>query len=123
MRGGGGGRLGEEGRRLAKEHQVTLAAIERQFGVPGNVLLAIWGRETDFGHYQLPKNAVRVLATQAYYGKRKDFFAHEFLLALKILEDVHVKLTHMRSSWRGAMALTQILPSECYKSAVDFYPY
>src|SRR5260370_9770390 len=114
------GRLAEEGRRLAKEHQATLAAIERQFGVPGNVLLAIWGRETDFGRYQLPKNAVRVLATQAYYGKRKDFFLQEFLLALKMIEEGHVRLADMRSSWGGAMGLTQFLPSEFYKYAVDF---
>src|SRR5215469_5799314 len=113
-------RLAEEGRRLAKEHQATLAAIERQFGVPGNVLLAIWGRETDFGRYQLPKNAVRVLATQAYYGKRKDFFRNEFLLALKMVQDGEVKLADMRSSWGGAMGLTQFLPSEFYKYAVDF---
>ena len=88
--------------------------------MPGNVLLAIWGRETDFGRYQLPKNAVRVLATQAYYGKRKDFFRQEFLLALKMLEEGHVKLAEMRSSWGGAMGLTQFLPSEFYKYAVDF---
>jgi lytic murein transglycosylase len=113
-------RLAEEGRRLATQHQATLAAIEKQFGVPGNVLLAIWGRETDFGRYQLPKNAVRVLATQAYYGKRKDFFRQEFLLALKMLEEGHVKLADMRSSWGGAMGLTQFLPSEFYKYAVDF---
>src|SRR6202023_3580118 len=113
-------RLAEEGRRLATQHQATLAAIERQFGVPGNVLLAIWGRETDFGHYQLPKNAIRVLATQAYYGKRKDFFAQEFLLALKMLEEGHVKLADMRSSWGGAMGLTQFLPSEFYSHGGDF---
>jgi len=113
-------RLAEEGRRLAKEHQATLAAIEKEFGVPGNVLLAIWGRETDFGRYQLPKNAVRVLATQAYYGKRKDFFRNEFLLALKMVQDGEVKLADMRSSWGGAMGLTQFLPSEFYKYAVDF---
>jgi lytic murein transglycosylase len=113
-------RLAEEGRRLATQHQATLTAIERQFGVPGNVLLAIWGRETDFGRYQLPKNAVRVLATQAYYGKRKDFFLQEFLLALKMIEEGHVKLADMRSSWGGAMGLTQFLPSEFYKYAVDF---
>jgi lytic murein transglycosylase len=113
-------RLAEEGRRLATQYQGTLAAIEKQFGVPGNVLLAIWGRETDFGRYQLPKNAVRVLATQAYYGKRKDFFQQELLLALKMLEEGHVKLADMRSSWGGAMGLTQFLPSEFYKYAVDF---
>src|SRR5260370_20122774 len=113
-------RLAEEGRRLATQHQATLAAIERQFCVPGHVLLAISGRETDFGRYQLPKNAIRVLATQAYYGKRKDFFRQEFLLALKMLEEGHVKLADMRSSWGGAMALTQFLPSAFYKYAVDF---
>lgn len=113
-------RLAEEARVLAKEHQATLAAIEREFGVPGSVLLAIWGRETDFGRYQLPKNAVRVLATQAYYGKRRDFFREELLLALKMLEQGVVKLADMRSSWGGAMGLTQFLPSEFYKYAVDF---
>src|SRR5579872_1884090 len=102
-------RLADEGRRLATQYQPTLAAIERQFGVPGNVLLAIWGRETDFGRYQLPKNAVRVLATQAYYGKRRDFFQNEFLLALKMIEDREVKLADMKSSWGGAMGLTQFL--------------
>jgi lytic murein transglycosylase len=113
-------RLAEEGRKLAAEYRPTLAGIERQFGVPGNVLLAIWGRETDFGRErQSGKNAVRVLATQAYYGKRKDFFRQEFLLALKMLED-GVKLADMGSSWGGAMGLTQFLPSEFYKYGVDF---
>jgi lytic murein transglycosylase len=113
-------RLAEQARRLATEHRATLAAIEQKFGVPPNVLLAIWGRETAFGGYRLPKNAVMVLATQAYYGRRKDFFRQEFLVALKMLEEGHVKLADMRSSWGGAMGLTQFLPSEFYKYAVDF---
>ena len=113
-------RLADEGRKLATTHRATLAAIEKEFGVPGNVLLAIWGRETDFGRERQPKNAVRVLATQAYYGKRKDFFRQEFLLALKMIEDGEVKLAEMGSSWGGAMGLTQFLPSEFYKYGVDF---
>jgi lytic murein transglycosylase len=113
-------RLAEEGRKLAAQYRETLAAIERQFGVPGNVLLAIWGRETDYGRERQPKNAIRVLATQAYYGKRKDFFRNEFLLGLKMIEDGEVKLADMGSSWGGAMGLTQFLPSEFYKYGVDF---
>jgi lytic murein transglycosylase len=113
-------RLAEDGRKLAIEYRAPLAAIERRFGVPGNVLLAIWGRETDFGRERQPKNAVRVLATQAYYGKRRDFFRQEFLLALKMIEDGEVKLADMGSSWGGAMGLTQFLPSEFYKYGVDF---
>ena len=112
--------LAEQAKKLAAEHARTLAAIEQQFGVPGNILLAIWGRETAFGGYKLPKNAVTVLATQGYYGRRKDFFRQEFLYALKMLEEGQIKLADMRSSWGGAMGLTQFLPSEFYKYAVDF---
>jgi lytic murein transglycosylase len=112
--------LAEQAKKLSAEYSRTLAAIEQKFGVPGNVLLAIWGRETAFGGYKLPKNAITVLATQGYYGRRKDFFQQELLYAFKMLEEGHVKLADMRSSWGGAMGLTQFLPSEFYKYAVDF---
>jgi lytic murein transglycosylase len=112
--------LAAQGKKLAAQHARTLAAIEEKFGVPGNVLLAIWGRETAFGGYKLPKNAITVLATQGYYGRRKDMFRQELLYALKMLEDGQINLADMRSSWGGAMGLTQFLPSEFYKYAVDF---
>jgi lytic murein transglycosylase len=113
-------RLAGEGRLLLHAHQATLAAIERQYGVPPSIILAIWGRETDYGRYTLPYNAVRVLATQAYVGRRKEKFRTEFVLALKILDEGHIALKDMRASWAGAMGLTQFLPSEFYKHAVDF---
>ncbi len=113
-------RLAEQAKKLSAENSRTLAAIEQKFGVPGNVLLAIWGRETAFGGYKLPKSAITVLATQGYYGRRKDFFQQELLYAFKMLEEGHIKLADMRSSWGGAMGLTQFLPSEFYKYAVDF---
>src|SRR3569623_324371 len=112
-------RLAARGQQLAKQYHDTLARISREFGVPGNVVLAIWGRETDFGGYKLPHDALQVLATQAYTGKRKDFFRNEFLHALKMLQG-GVPRADMRSSWGGAMGLTQILPSEFDKYAVDF---
>jgi lytic murein transglycosylase len=113
-------RLATEGQRLLRAHQATLAAIEQQYGVPPSIILAIWGRETDYGRYTLPHNAVRVLATQTYVGRRKEQFRPEFILALKILDEGHVALKDMRASWAGAMGLTQFLPSEFYKHAVDF---
>src|SRR6185312_3096201 len=113
-------RLAVHARELSAQYAPALKAIEQQYGVPKNVLLAIWGRETDFGRYKLPYSAVSVLATQAYIGKRKEKFREEFLLALKILQEGHVRLADMKSSWAGAMGLTQFLPSEFYKYAVDF---
>jgi lytic murein transglycosylase len=113
-------RLATQGRKLFDEYRAPLTAIERQFGVAPTVVLAIFGRESDYGRARDSRNAVRVLATQAYLGKRKEKFRGEFLLALKILDDGYVKLADMKSSWAGAMGLTQFLPSDFYKYAVDF---
>jgi lytic murein transglycosylase len=112
-------RLAARGKQLAAQYQDTLARIEKEFGVPGNVVLAIWARETDYGGYALPLDAIRTLATQAFTGKRKEFFLNEFLHALKMLQD-GVPRADMRSSWGGALGMTQFLPSEYYKYAVDF---
>ena len=113
-------RLAARGAKLREQYRAALDAIEQRFGVPATVVLAIWGRETDFGNYKLPHSAIQVLATQAYMGKRKDMFRQEFLLALKMLEEGQARPADMRSSWGGAMGLTQFLPSEFYKYAVDF---
>ena len=113
-------RLAGEGRRLIQQHRATLAAIEKRFGVPGTVILAIWGRETDYGRYRLPYDALRVVATQAYVGRRKEQFREEFILALKLLNDGVVARKDFRSSWAGATGLTQFLPSELYNHGVDF---
>jgi lytic murein transglycosylase len=112
-------RLAAQGKKLAMQYRDTLVRIEKEFGVPGHVVLAIWARETDYGAYKDSLDALRVLATQAYLGKRKDFFRNEFLHALKMLQD-GVPRSNLRSSWGGAMGLTQFLPSEYYKYAVDF---
>jgi len=112
-------RLAARGKQLAAQYRDTLARIDKEIGVPGNVVLAIWARETDYGGYRLPLDAIRTLATQAYLGKRKEFFRNEFLHALKMLQD-GVPRADMRSSWGGAVGLTQFLPSEFYKYAVDF---
>jgi lytic murein transglycosylase len=112
-------RLAAEGQRLMQQYRAPLTTIETRFGVPGPVVLAIWGRETDYGRYNLPYDALRVVATQAYVGRRKEQYRGEFILALKILGEGAVARKDMRSSWAGATGLTQFLPSEYYKHGVD----
>ncbi len=112
-------RLAAEGQRLMANYRAALTTIEARFGVPATIALAIWGRETDYGRYTLPYDGLRVLATQAYVGRRKDQYRTEFILALKILGDGVVTRKDMRSSWAGATGLTQFLPSEFYKHGVD----
>ena len=112
-------RLAAQGRKLLDQYREPLERIDVRFGVPPAVLLAIFGRETDYGRSPETHNAIRVLATQAYLGKRKDKFFTEFLVALKMLEEGDVKLADMRSSWAGAMGLTQLMPTDYFNYAVD----
>lgn len=113
-------RLAGEGQRLMQKHRAALDQIEQKFGVPATIVLAIWGRETDYGRYSLPYDMLRVVATQAYVGRRKDQYRGEFILALKILGEGAVTRKTFRSSWAGATGLTQFLPGEYYKHGVDF---
>lgn len=112
-------RLAETGRALAQKHAPTLKRIENEIGVDRYSLLAIWGRETAYGAAKDHLDAIRALATEAYVGRRAEMFRGEFVLALKMLED-GVARADMKSSWAGAMGLTQFLPSEYYKYAVDY---
>ena len=113
-------RLAAEGQKLMAKYRAALDGIEKRFGVPAPIVLAIWGRETDYGRYTLPYDGVRVLATQAYVGRRKDQYRNEFVLALKLINDGEVTRKELRVSWAGATGLTQFLPSEFYQHAVDF---
>jgi lytic murein transglycosylase len=112
-------RLAARGRKLRDQHRATLDRIEREIGVPGTIVLAIWGRESDYSTHYGGKDAIRMVATQAYTGRRKDFFRDQLIAAFKMLQD-GVPRSEMRSSWGGAMGLTQFLPSEFYKYGVDF---
>src|SRR5690242_6783969 len=107
-------RLSAKGRQLLAQYGPTLTAIEQQFGVPGSIVLAIWGRESDYSTHYGGRDAIQMLATQAYTGRRKQFFRNELIDALKMLQD-GVPRGQLRSSWGGAMGLTQFLPSEYYK--------
>ena len=113
-------RLAAEGQRLMAKYRDTLTAIEKRFGVPGTIILAIWGRETDYGRYALPYDGLKVLATQAYVGRRKDQYRGEFIAGLKLIQDGDVSRKDFRVSWGGATGLTQFLPSELAKHGVDF---
>lgn len=111
-------RLAATGRDLAARHKATLERIERELGVDRYSVLAIWGRETAFGQHKLPHDAITVVATQAYLGRRKELFRTELIAALRMLE-AGVPRERMRSSWAGAMGLTQFMPSEYFTHAHD----
>lgn len=107
------------GRRLYLEWRETLDRIEARFGVPGHILIAIWGGESDFGAASLPHSAIRVLATKAFMSTRQDLFRGELLAALEIIERGDIGANAMMGSWAGALGQPQFMPTSFLEFAVD----
>lgn len=108
------------GRRALDRHGRALARIERQYGVPKQVVTAIWGMESSYGGFRGSLPVISTLATLAYEGRRRDLFAAELLAALRILQAGEIGPDRMRGSFAGAMGHTQFMPSTYLAHAVDF---
>jgi lytic murein transglycosylase len=108
------------GQKLLKQYALVFARIEQQYGVPGPVIVAIWGLETDFGANSGKFPTIRSLATLAYDCRRPDKFRGEVLAALRIVERGDMSPTDMRGAWAGEIGQTQFLPSSYLKYAVDY---
>lgn len=108
------------GRVRAGRYAATLRQIEKRYGVPGSVVLAIWGRESGFGAAKMPYDAFEVLGTKAFMATRKEMFRQELLAALEIVQRALAPVGAMKSSWAGALGQPQFMPTSFLKHAVDF---
>lgn len=108
------------GRDLLHHNFTLLRKIEDQYGVPGSVLVAIWGLETGFGADNGHFRTTQALATLAYDCRRTDTFKDELKNALIIIERGDVPASQMRGDWAGEIGQTQFMPSSYLKYAVDF---
>ena len=108
------------GANMLKQYGSVLSRIEQSYGVPGEVLVAIWGLETDFGVNTGKFQTLRSLATLAYDCRRSDMFKAELFDALRIIERGDVAPQEMRGAWAGEVGQTQFMPSSYIKFAVDF---
>jgi lytic murein transglycosylase len=109
----------EAGRTRYRSLAARLPAIEAKTGVPGNILVAIWGMETNYGGYVGDFDILRSLASLAYDGRRRELFSREFIAALKILDRGYVNREMLVGSWAGAMGHPQFLPTSYLARAVD----
>jgi lytic murein transglycosylase len=109
------------GRAMLQRHAALLSSIEAKYGVPRQILVAIWGLETDFGKGDMGKLPVfRVLATMAHDCRRTELFQGELLAALKIVQRGDLPLREMIGAYAGEIGQTQFLPSSYIKYGVDF---
>ena len=108
-----------KGQAAARQWAPVLAGVERTYGVPAPIVLALWGLESGYGASTGGVYTIRALATLAFAGNRRELFRNELLAALQILEQDHIEREAMLGSWAGAMGQTQFMPSSYLKFAVD----
>lgn len=109
-----------KGQQLMKTHARLFASIEKRYGVPAPVLLAIWGLETNYGGYSGNMPVLQSLATLAYDCRRSQFFTNELIAALHIVQRRDMSPAEMRGAWAGEIGQTQFLASNYMKFAVDY---
>lgn len=107
------------GREKLKQYRAILSTIERDYGVPPEIILALWGKETDFGGFTGKSETISSLATLAYEGRRWQFFEQELLNAIVLLDYLRIPADEMRGSWAGAVGQCQFMPSNYLKFGID----
>jgi lytic murein transglycosylase len=109
-----------KGEKMMLTHASMLQGIEKRFGVPGAVVVAIWGLETDYGVTHGKRSVVRSVATLAFDCRRSDKFHGELTSALRIVDKGDMPNDQMVGEWAGEIGQTQFLPSSYDKYAIDF---
>jgi lytic murein transglycosylase len=116
-----GSALIRRGQSLWRTHKATFDRVEKRFGVPAPVLIAIWGLETNFGADTSGKySIIRSVATLAYDCRRSPFFTAQLMDALRIVQTGDMSPAELRGGWAGEIGQTQFLPTPYVKYAVDF---
>ncbi|MGB4113045.1 MAG: lytic murein transglycosylase [Yoonia sp.] len=109
----------DAGAALMRKHAAVLAEIEARTGVPAQIIVSIWGRESSFGAANIPHDAFRILGTKGFMSTRAPYFTDELIAALQIVAQGFASRDAMRSSWAGALGQPQFMPSSYLKYAVD----
>ena len=109
----------EEGQRMIAEHGELLQKVGKRYGMPPELLAAVWGIESNYGRTQGDFSVVQAIATLAYDGRRGPMFRSQLLSALRILDQGHVELGSMKGSWAGAMGQLQFMPTTFIEYAKD----
>jgi lytic murein transglycosylase len=108
----------KRGKTMLLAYAESFDKIEKRYGVPAPILVAIWGLESEFGADSGHVPTFNVLATLAYDCRRPDVFRQELFDALQIVQRGYMDASQMRGAWAGEIGQTQFMPSTYLKYAV-----
>ncbi|WP_379550450.1 lytic murein transglycosylase [Qipengyuania sp. DGS5-3] len=106
------------GRREYQNARSIIRAVEAEYGVPGEILVAIWGHETAYGRVKGSFDLSQALATLAWEGRRRELFEGEFIALMKVADRGYSR-SQLKGSWAGAFGNPQFLPSVYLRLATD----
>ncbi|MCW8876642.1 MAG: lytic murein transglycosylase [Kangiellaceae bacterium] len=109
----------KKAREQYKAHKELLAVAEQDTGVKARFIVALWGKESNFGSITGKYHVPSALATLAFDGRRAKFFTKELMAATKIIAEGHIGIDEMKGSWAGAMGHCQFMPSSFLRYAKD----
>ena len=110
----------KNGQAQLEKHRLLFAKVERDFGVPAEVLTSFWGLESDFGAITGNFRLIRSLATLAYDCRRSEFFREELVNALRIVQRGDQTIEGMNGNWAGEFGALQITAGDAFRNAVDY---
>jgi lytic murein transglycosylase len=108
------------GSALLKKYASDFATIQKQYGVPGPVLVGFWGLETDFGKVMGNMQTLRSLATLSFDCRRSEEFQSQLMDALRVIQRGDLSPGEMRGPWAGEVGQFQFVPTNYFRYAVDF---
>jgi membrane-bound lytic murein transglycosylase B len=107
-------------KKILRENQELFNEIENKFFVEKEILLALWGIETNFGKHVGKMDTISSLATLSYDKRRRDFFSSELLILLQLIDDKMIDVETLYGSWAGAFGNFQFMPSSIKRYAIDY---
>ena len=107
-------------KKLFNKNQNLFNEIENKFSVEKEILLALWGIETNFGKHVGKMDIISSLATLSYDKRRRDFFSGQLLTLLKLIDDKLIDVNTLYGSWAGAYGNFQFMPSSIKQYAIDY---
>lgn len=110
----------KNGQAALERERKALTAIEARYGVPKEILTAIWGLESAYGTFRGNDPVLTSMASLAYDARRAEFFETQVIAALRIVQDGDINLQNLQGSWAGAMGHTQFMPGSFIDHAVDW---
>jgi len=107
-------------KRILKLNKELFNEVEKNFSVEKEILLSLWGIETNFGKHVGKMDIISSLATLSFDKRRSQFFSNQLLILLKLIDEGLIEIETLFGSWAGAYGNFQFMPSTIKSYAIDY---